>query len=111
MKETQLTTNKLRRQIDRRETVAPDSCRTQRRMPECSEWQSFEDDLWNPFDSNHNVAPDSWCVEDVRRTAVESPDDVASHLLRIGEARGVWQSIGHRGLDWSRFDGNYAHPS
>src|SRR5215831_11253568 len=57
----------------------------QRRTPECSEWQAFEDDLWNPFDSKHNVAPDSWRVEDVRGTALEAPDDVASHLLRIGE--------------------------
>src|SRR5208283_1290032 len=41
-----------------------------------SERQAFEDGFWNQFDSGHDVAPDSWGVEDIRGTAFEAPDDV-----------------------------------
>src|ERR1019366_3024755 len=71
-----------------------------------SERQALEDCLRDLPDGGHDVAPDSWSVEDVGRAAFERPHDVTGNLLGVGKARGVRQVIGHGSLHRSGLDGD-----
>ena len=71
-----------------------------------SERQALEDGFRDPLDGGHDVAPDFWCVKDVGGAPFKGAYDVAGNLLRIGEACGVGQVIGHGSLHRSGLDGD-----
>lgn len=48
------------------------------------ERQALEKRFWNQAHYDHDVAPDWWGIEDVRRAAFEGAHDVARHAPWIG---------------------------
>src|ERR1017187_10236611 len=79
--------------------------------PRWLERQPFEDTFGNMFERSHNVAPDFWSVEDIRRSTFESLDDIQRNLFGMDKAYRLRQMVGHRSLRRTRLDRDNPNPS